>query len=160
MRQLGHSHCSRIEPLSVVCGLEPNNDDTEGRVITANFRNATIVNVYAPCTKMNTEVVDVKREKFEQDLAVLITKLQRGLVPVYLTGNLNVAPTQYDISLPLIAEGKGTACKAQGTDWLYRCASEFQYVNRGPSVDMVKTRLMVGQVGSSLGTSVWSGSIW
>ena len=68
----GTAMFSKIRPLSVTCGLNQDNNDVEGRVMTVTFRNAVVVNVYVPCTQMHTKDVDAKRVNFEEGLALLM----------------------------------------------------------------------------------------
>ena len=147
---------SKIQPLTVVCGLAQNNDDTERRVITANFRNATVVkSAYAVHEDeyggggCKTGEVQARPGCTDHKAATWLSAslFNRG-------SQCGSNPVRHQPAFDSPSNDARVQAKAQGTDLLYRCASEFQYINRGPSVDMVKARLMVGQVGSSLGTSV------
>ena len=92
----GTAFLSKIRPLSVSCGVLADDVDTQGRVITARFSNATVVTIYSPCSRINDDSIDAGRLKFDADIARLISTEKKRGVPVFAIGDYNVAPNATD----------------------------------------------------------------
>lgn len=86
---------TRIKPLSVSYGLGIEEHDNEGRVITLEFDNFYLVNVYTPNSKRELERLDY-RMIWEDEFKKHLKKLNETK-PVILCGDLNVAHKEIDI---------------------------------------------------------------
>lgn len=88
---------SKIEPLSVIYGDGPMNDE-EGRVITLEFKNYFLVTVYTPNSKRELERLEYRQEWDKNFLKFL--KMLEKKKPVVFCGDLNVAHKEIDIARP------------------------------------------------------------
>ncbi len=86
---------SRIEPLSVVFGIGVEEHDTEGRVITAEFPEFYLVDVYVPNAGEGLRRLDY-RVSWDQAFGAYVASLNEKK-PVLLCGDFNVARTPQDI---------------------------------------------------------------
>lgn len=89
---------SRPEPLSVSYGMGIEEHDKEGRVITLEYDNFYLVNVYTPNSKRELERLDY-RMKWEDDFRNYLLKLDEKK-PVVMCGDLNVAHKEIDLKNP------------------------------------------------------------
>lgn len=89
---------SRREPLSVTYGLGIEEHDHEGRVITLEFDNFYLVNVYVPNSQDELKRLDY-RMRWEDDFLAYIRTLDEKK-PVIYTGDLNVARLEIDLKNP------------------------------------------------------------
>lgn len=89
---------SRIEPLSVSYGIDVSHHDTEGRVITLEYEDFYLVNVYTPNSQQGLKRLDY-RMKWEDDFREYLTELD-AIKPVILCGDLNVAHKEIDLANP------------------------------------------------------------
>lgn len=88
---------SRTEPLSVTYG--PGElPDNEGRVITAEYDDFYLVNVYTPNSKRELERLDYRCE-WEDGFRQYLLSLD-AVKPVVLCGDLNVAHKEIDLKNP------------------------------------------------------------
>lgn len=85
-------------PLSVYYGLGIEEHDKEGRVITLEFNDFFLVNVYTPNSKTGLERLDY-RQVWEDDIRAYLKQLDFKK-PVVLCGDLNVAHKEIDIKNP------------------------------------------------------------
>ncbi|HBF13470.1 MAG TPA: exodeoxyribonuclease III [Deltaproteobacteria bacterium] len=86
---------TKVEPLSVTYGLGLPEHDTEGRVITLEFKNYYLVNVYTP--NAQRELTRLKyRMKWDADFLKYVKKLEEKK-PVIFCGDLNVAHKEIDL---------------------------------------------------------------
>lgn len=84
---------SRIAPLCVIEGVGNDVIDREGRIISAQFTNFTLINCYSPCSGMELQAMP-KRKLFDQ----VITKYLQNLpLPIIWSGDLNVAYRSNDV---------------------------------------------------------------
>ncbi|MGH1362475.1 MAG: exodeoxyribonuclease III [Calditrichia bacterium] len=90
---------SRITPLSVQNGLGIEEHDQEGRVLTLEFEDYYVVNVYTPNSKR--ELLRLQYRTEEWDVAFLnhVKSLEENK-PVIFCGDLNVAHTEIDLANP------------------------------------------------------------
>ena len=88
---------SRVEPLSVVYGIEGKHTD-EGRVITAEYDNMYVVCAYVPNAQDGLKRIDYRME-FEDDMRAYLLSLDANK-PVVYCGDLNVAHEEIDIRNP------------------------------------------------------------
>ena len=86
---------TKEEPLSVSYGLGIECHDQEGRVITLEFPQFYLVNVYTPNSKDGLTRLDY-RMKWEDDFLVHLKALD-AQKPVILCGDLNVAHQEIDL---------------------------------------------------------------
>lgn len=88
---------SKIKPISVKFGIEDKYND-EGRIITLEFDNLFLVNVYVPNSQEMLKRLDYRME-FEDEIRKYLTKLSKDKSVVYC-GDLNVAHEEIDIKNP------------------------------------------------------------
>ncbi len=89
---------TRIEPIEVTYGIGIDEHDNEGRVITLEFDNYYVVNVYIPNSKRELERLDY-RMTWEDDFRAYLLKLDNKK-PVIVCGDLNVAHQEIDLKNP------------------------------------------------------------
>lgn len=89
---------SRIKPLSVSYGMKIDEQDQEGRLITLEFTDFFLVNVYTPNSARGLTGLDY-RQKWDADFLGYLKKLE-GTKPVLFCGDLNVAHTPMDLANP------------------------------------------------------------
>ena len=94
---------TRIEPISVKYGIDIEEHDQEGRVITLEFKNFYLVNCYTPNAKRELERLDY-RMKWEDDFRNYLINLEK-VKPVILCGDLNVAHEEIDLKNPKTNRG-------------------------------------------------------
>lgn len=87
---------SRIEPLHVSYGLGMEQHDTEGRVITAEFKDFYLVTVYTPNSGDGLKRLSYRME-WDQAFSQYVRSLKK---PVLVCGDLNVANEEIDIKNP------------------------------------------------------------
>ncbi|ASA21157.1 exodeoxyribonuclease III [Paenibacillus donghaensis] len=85
---------TRIPPLSVWYGLEEDSE-AEGRMITLEFENFYLVNVYTPNAKRDLSRLDYRME-WEDRFRSYVQKLD-AQKPVLICGDLNVAHEEIDL---------------------------------------------------------------
>ena len=86
---------TKKEPINVSYGIGIEEHDKEGRVITLEFENFYMVNVYTPNSKRKLERLDY-RMIWEDCMLEYVKKLD-SKKPVILCGDLNVAHAECDI---------------------------------------------------------------
>ncbi len=89
---------TKIKPLSSFCGIGIEEHDNEGRVITLEFEEYFLVNVYTPNSKRELERLEY-RMKWEDDFRVYLKKLEEKK-PVIFCGDMNVAHNDIDLKNP------------------------------------------------------------
>ncbi|WP_024832510.1 exodeoxyribonuclease III [Ruminiclostridium josui] len=89
---------TKIKPLSSSCGIGIEEHDNEGRVITLEFEDYFLVNVYTPNSKRELERLEY-RMKWEDDFRVYLKQLEKTK-PVIVCGDMNVAHQEIDIKNP------------------------------------------------------------
>lgn len=89
---------TKTEPLSVSLGLGIEEHDKEGRVITLEFDDFFLINVYAPNSQRGLTRLDY-RMTWEDVFREYINKLNL-IKPVIICGDLNVAHKEIDIKNP------------------------------------------------------------
>lgn len=89
---------TKAEPLSVVYGINIEEHDTEGRVITLEYDDFYLVNVYTPNSQRELARLDY-RMKWEDDFRTYLKNLE-DRKPVILCGDLNVAHKEIDLKNP------------------------------------------------------------
>ena len=89
---------TKIEPIGVTYGLGIEQHDQEGRVITLEFEEFYLVNVYTPNSKRELERLEYRMIWEEEMRKYLVTLQQKK--PVVLCGDLNVAHQEMDLKNP------------------------------------------------------------
>ena len=89
---------TRVEPLSVTCGIGLDAHDHEGRVITAEFDGFFLVCCYTPNAQNELSRIDY-RMQWEDDFRAYLMELDKKK-PVVLCGDLNVAHEEIDLKNP------------------------------------------------------------
>jgi exodeoxyribonuclease-3 len=89
---------SRSEPLSIDVGLDIEQHDQEGRVITAEFDEFFLVTVYTPNSGSELKRLEY-REQWDRDFLKHVQVLERKK-PVIICGDLNVCHQPIDIARP------------------------------------------------------------
>lgn len=89
---------TKKEPLSVSYGIELEEPDTEGRVITLEFEDFYLVNVYTPNSKRDLARLSY-RLLWEDAMREHLKKL-RNHKPIIFCGDLNVAHQEIDLKNP------------------------------------------------------------
>lgn len=79
--------------------------DTEGRVITAQYKDFFLVNVYTPNTKTDLSRLKLRDKQWDPAFLEYIVRLDKEK-PVIFTGDLNVAHTPDDLAKPENNEGE------------------------------------------------------
>ena len=89
---------SKIKPLSVEYDMGIAHHDKEGRIITAEFSDFYLVNVYTPNSKRELERLGYRME-WEDDFRTFLKNLE-SKKPVIVCGDLNVAHKEIDLKNP------------------------------------------------------------
>lgn len=89
---------TKIKPLSVKYGIEMDEHDQEGRVITLEYEDFYVVTAYIPNSQRELARLDY-RMKWEDDFRSYLMELDR-VKPVILCGDLNVAHKEIDLKNP------------------------------------------------------------
>jgi len=89
---------SRIQPLAVSYGMGQEEHDQEGRLISLEFNEFYLVNVYTPNSQRGLLRLEY-RMRWEDSFREYIEKL-RAEKPVIICGDLNVAHQEIDIKNP------------------------------------------------------------
>lgn len=86
---------TRLEPIAASCGIGIEEHDNEGRVITLEYENFHLVNVYTPNSKRELVRLDY-RMIWEDEFRGYLKKLD-AVKPVIVCGDMNVAHREIDI---------------------------------------------------------------
>ena len=89
---------SRLQPLAVSYGMGVAEHDQEGRIITLEYDEFQLVNVYTPNSQRGLARLEY-RLQWEDDFRVYVGQLDRKK-PVVVCGDLNVAHREIDIKNP------------------------------------------------------------
>jgi len=89
---------TRHRPLNVTTGIGRDEHDREGRVLTAEFADFFLVNVYVPNSQRELTRL-AYRQQWDRDFLRYLRKLERRK-PVVWCGDLNVAHTEIDLANP------------------------------------------------------------
>ena len=89
---------TKIEPISVTYGINKEEHDKEGRIITLEFENFYLVNNYTPNSKRELERLDYRQE-WEDEIRNYLLELNKRK-PVIMCGDLNVAHKEIDLKNP------------------------------------------------------------
>ena len=89
---------TKEEPLSVAYGIGVDIHDHEGRVITCEYDDFYLVNVYVPNSQNELKRLDY-RMQWEDDFRAYLTGLD-AVKPVIICGDMNVAHREIDLKNP------------------------------------------------------------
>ena len=89
---------TKLRPLKVAQGIGVAEHDNEGRVLTAEFADFFLVNVYVPNSQRELTRL-AYRQQWDRDFLAYLKKLERKK-PVVWCGDLNVAHTEIDLANP------------------------------------------------------------
>ncbi len=89
---------SRHKPLRVMTGMGVEEHDREGRLLTAEFEDHFLVNVYVPNAQRELTRL-AYRQRWDADFARYLAGLQASK-PVVLCGDMNVAHREIDLTHP------------------------------------------------------------
>jgi exodeoxyribonuclease-3 len=89
---------TRERPIRITRGMGKPEHDTEGRVLTAEYPDFHLVNVYVPNSKRELTRL-AYRQQWDRDFLAYLKKLERRK-PVVFCGDLNVAHTEIDLANP------------------------------------------------------------
>ncbi len=89
---------TKTRPLGVTNGIGMVPHDREGRVLTAEFPDFFLVNVYVPNSRRDLSRLPY-RQRWDRDFRRYLKKLERRK-PVIFCGDLNVAHTELDLTNP------------------------------------------------------------
>mgnify|MGYP000855843985 FL=1 len=90
---------SRVKPKSVTLGMNVPVHDQEGRVITAEFADFYLVNVYQPNSQRGLTRLEYRTQEWDPAFLVYLKKLEQTK-PVVFCGDLNVAHQEIDLTNP------------------------------------------------------------
>lgn len=89
---------TQTQPLAVTTGIGMPAHDREGRVLTAEFPDFFLVNVYVPNSQRELTRL-AYRQQWDADFRRYLRRLERRK-PVVFCGDLNVAHTELDLANP------------------------------------------------------------
>ena len=89
---------TKQKPICVTYGIGIDEHDKEGRVITLEFKDFYMVNIYTPNAKRGLERLDY-RQIWEDEIRKYLLKLNQEK-PVIMCGDLNVAHKEIDLKNP------------------------------------------------------------
>jgi exodeoxyribonuclease-3 len=89
---------TKERPLKVTPHIGISEHDNEGRVLTAEYKDFFLVNVYVPNSKRELERLPY-RQVWDKDFLRYLKKLEKKK-PVIFCGDLNVAHTEIDLANP------------------------------------------------------------
>ena len=89
---------TKIKPLNIKYGINIEEHDLEGRVITLEFDDFYLVNCYTPNSQKELARLEY-RVKWENDFRNYLIELNK-IKPVILCGDLNVAHNEIDLKNP------------------------------------------------------------
>jgi exodeoxyribonuclease-3 len=89
---------TKVKPISVSYGMNKEEHDNEGRIITAEYDDFYLVNVYTPNSKTELERLEY-RMVWEDEFRNFLKDLEK-IKPVIVCGDLNVAHKEIDLKNP------------------------------------------------------------
>lgn len=95
----GTASFSKIEPLAHTNGMGIDEHDREGRIVTLEYDDFYLVNVYTPNSQRELTRLDYRTRSWEPTFRAYLKKLEKKK-PVIFCGDLNVAHTELDLANP------------------------------------------------------------
>jgi exodeoxyribonuclease-3 len=96
----GTAILTRVKPLAVTPGIGAAAHDQEGRVLTAEFPDFHLVNVYQPNSQRGLTRLAYRTQEWDGAFLAFLRKLGRKGKPVLFCGDLNVAHEEIDLANP------------------------------------------------------------
>jgi exodeoxyribonuclease-3 len=90
---------TKIKPVKVQNGISITKHDDEGRVITVEYDDFYLVNVYVPNSKRDLSRLPYRTLEWDMDFLQYLKKLEKAK-PVIFCGDLNVAHQEIDLTYP------------------------------------------------------------
>jgi len=90
---------TRVKPLSVSFGIGLSAHDGEGRVVTMEFKEFFLINVYQPNSQRGLTRLDYRVKEWDPVFLAYLKKLEKKK-PVIFCGDLNVAHAEIDLANP------------------------------------------------------------
>ena len=90
---------SKVKPVKISLGMEIAKHEKEGRVITGEFADFFLVDVYVPNSKRTLDRLPYRTKEWDVDLLKYVKKLEKKK-PVVLCGDMNVAHQEIDLTYP------------------------------------------------------------
>lgn len=91
---------SRVKAKTITTGLDLPVHDQEGRVITAEFPDFYLINVYQPNSQRGLTRLDYRTKEWDPAFLAYLKRLEKKGKPVIFCGDLNVAHTEIDLTNP------------------------------------------------------------
>jgi exodeoxyribonuclease-3 len=91
---------SKVPPLGVSLGIGSGEHDREGRVITVEFPDFRLVNVYQPNSQRGLTRLAYRTGEWDPAFLSFLRKLEKKGKPVIFCGDLNVAHAEIDLANP------------------------------------------------------------
>ena len=91
---------TRVKPKEVTLGIGMKGHDDEGRVITAEYPDFYLLNVYQPNSQRGLTRLKYRIEEWDPAFLGYLKKLEKKGKPVVFCGDLNVAHTEIDLKNP------------------------------------------------------------
>ena len=95
----GTAILTRRSPLTVSKGIGLKQHDNEGRVLTAEFPEFFLVNVYTPNSQRDLARLDYRVKEWDRAFHCYLVRLEEAK-PVIFCGDLNVAHKEIDLANP------------------------------------------------------------
>ncbi len=95
----GTAVLSKEEPLQASYGIGIEKHDNEGRVVTLEFKDFYLVNIYVPNSKRGLARLDYRHNEWDYDLLDYMKDLEEKK-PVIFCGDMNVAHKEIDLANP------------------------------------------------------------
>lgn len=90
---------TKIKPLSVALGMGIDHHDQEGRILTLEYPDFYLVNVYTPNAQRGLDRLPYRCNEWECDFLTYLKQLEEKK-PVVFCGDLNVAHKEIDLKNP------------------------------------------------------------
>ncbi|MBM3448696.1 MAG: exodeoxyribonuclease III [Bacteroidetes bacterium] len=133
----GTAVLTKVKPLSVSYGLGIAEHDTEGRLITCEFKDFYLINTYVPNSGSELARLDY-RETWDEALLNYMLELEKKK-PVVLCGDLNVAHQPIDLANPKSNYNKSAGYTQREIDGLSKfIAAGYKDTFRHFHADIVK----------------------
>ena len=119
-RKSGTAVLSRIEPVGVEYSFPGMNAEfaTEGRYICAEFEGCFVVNIYSPNT--GDKRLDLRADEWDRPLLAHLIELETKGKPVIFLGDLNVSPTDNDLTHPSVMAKTHLSGRSNNPDPRYK----------------------------------------
>jgi len=90
---------TKTKPIEVARGLSIPKHDAEGRVLTAEYENFYLVDVYVPNAKQDLSRLSYRHKEWDADFLVFLKNLEKRK-PIIFCGDLNIAHKEIDLANP------------------------------------------------------------